>query len=265
MNPDLVNLLGALRARPEDEVAFLALADWCLEQPDDATVARGEHVRLSLRLCHLPRTDPTARDLRRRVKAIEKRWRVAWLGPLRELGHRCDFLPGGLVKLEMTRRRSLRARKAKPLTAEQFAWVSSLEVRSALLDDLRWLAGRLPAGQVRSFRVQLTSADGLVRVLSRCRWLRGLRSLSLCSHAARIAEAELVQLAGLRRLGDLGELKLYNASLDVPGGSALGSSPYLSHLRELSLSYSGLPTPALQALLSPSFTPPASDSVPGEQ
>ena len=30
MNPDLANLLGALRDQPDDETAYLALADWCL-------------------------------------------------------------------------------------------------------------------------------------------------------------------------------------------------------------------------------------------
>ena len=32
MNPDLANLLGAIRDQPGDEIAYLALADWCLEQ-----------------------------------------------------------------------------------------------------------------------------------------------------------------------------------------------------------------------------------------
>ena len=55
MHPDLANLLGALRDDPDDEVAYLALADWCLEQPDEATQARCEHVRLSLEFGKLPR------------------------------------------------------------------------------------------------------------------------------------------------------------------------------------------------------------------
>src|SRR5262245_41050574 len=55
MHPDLANLLGALRDQPDDELAYLALADWCLEQPDEATQARGEHVRLSLEFSKMPR------------------------------------------------------------------------------------------------------------------------------------------------------------------------------------------------------------------
>jgi uncharacterized protein (TIGR02996 family) len=62
VNYDLANLLGALRDRPDDELAYLALADWCLDQPDRATQARGEHVRLSRELSTLSQTDPVARE-----------------------------------------------------------------------------------------------------------------------------------------------------------------------------------------------------------
>jgi len=105
-------------------VAYLALADWCQEQPDAAIQARGEHVRLSLALAKLSATTrPVAK-----CATVSGRWRrrhrAAWLGPLLALAHRCDFLPGGLVKVEVTggRSRSAREAKCRPPRAEEFAW-----------------------------------------------------------------------------------------------------------------------------------------------
>src|SRR4051794_2610767 len=117
MHPDLANLLAALRAAPDDKVAYQALADWCLEQPQPETQARGEHVRLSFQRSTLPRDEPAARELRDQVRALEKRHRAAWLGPLRAFAHRCDFLPGGLVKVELTSNRLAQAREQREVRA----------------------------------------------------------------------------------------------------------------------------------------------------
>src|SRR5262245_36751355 len=129
MNPDLAALLAGLRDDPADEVAAVALADWCLEQSDPATQARGEHVRMSLRLGKLGSGDAGARELRRQVRALEKRHRAAWLGTMRPLAHRCDFLPGGLVRLQLSSGMLRQARSlALPApSAESFAWVSQIE------------------------------------------------------------------------------------------------------------------------------------------
>jgi uncharacterized protein (TIGR02996 family) len=143
MNTDLAILLNALREQPDDEVAYLALSDWCLEHPDAATRARAEHIRLSLELGKLPRIRPRSekhREMHDRVKSIEQKHRPDWLGPLRHLGHRCDFLPGGLLRLELTAGRTAQAHAAKmePLTDTEFAWVSHLIARAISVDHLRW-------------------------------------------------------------------------------------------------------------------------------
>jgi uncharacterized protein (TIGR02996 family) len=256
VNHTSAGLLGALRERPDDKELYLVLADWCLEQPDEATQTRGTYIQLSLSRGKQLRTDPAVRDLRERLRTIERRWQGTWLGSLREFGHRCDFLPGGLVKLEVTGGRAFHGRKAKPPTEEQFAWVKSLDLRSAAVSDLRWLARRLPAGYVHSFQVQVRDPERLAEVLGECRWLRGLRSLSLCPNPVPMGDAEVVRFAGARHLGDLRELRLFNTSLDVGGCSALCNSPHLRQLSELTLSSCGLTAPALRALLSPSFTLP---------
>jgi uncharacterized protein (TIGR02996 family) len=257
MNHDLANLFGAIRQQPNDKLAFLALADWCLEQPDIATQARGEHVRLSAALNGLAGAD--FREARSRLTTLEKRWRAAWLGPLRDLAHRCDFGPGGLVRVEVTHGRISDVLKAKitPPTDEQFGWVASLVARAASLDDLRWMAGILPRGNVHTFRVEVpTNNRPLADVLSGCAWLSGLRTLELSSYTARLADSEVVGLAGLSSLSDLTGLNLCSVELGTPGCSALAHSPHLGRLCELALPTCGLAAPQLRALLTTAFAPP---------
>jgi uncharacterized protein (TIGR02996 family) len=257
MNSDLANLLGALRDRPDDELARLALADWCLEQPDEATQARAEHVRLSLELARLPR-GPSARPLFERVKAMERRWRTPWLGRLREIAHRCDFLPGGLVKLEASGGRTEQAIRANvaPPADEEFAWVSSLVARAISPGCLRWLAGLLPGGLVRSFQLEMTSGVDLVGVLPACPWLPGVRALDVSSFTSsdsgRLADDVVVRLARLESLGELRELRLYNAALHPAGCTALVGSPHLRRLRRLALPRCNL-SAAMPGLCSGSF------------
>jgi len=99
---DLTNLLAALR---DDPTTVWRTSPWPIgarSSPTPPFQARGEHVRLSLALAKLSRNDQAGREMRNRVRSLEKRHRAAWLGPLLALAHRCDFLPGGLVKVEVT-------------------------------------------------------------------------------------------------------------------------------------------------------------------
>jgi uncharacterized protein (TIGR02996 family) len=274
MSPDLANLLGALRDQPDDEVAYLALADWCLDQPDLPTQARGEHVRLSLELGKLSRKHKAeapvsrrrregaraaTRPLREQVKAMERQHRVAWLGPLRDLAHRCDFLPGGLLKVEFTSGRIEQAREAKvrPPSEGELVWVSNLVVRTTSLGDLDWLAGMLPAGCVRSFVLGAPeNAVGLPGVLARCRWLAGVRALDIHSYYPNLLDIGAAGLVSLDCLASLQELHLSHAEIGLDGCSAIGQSPQLRGLRELRLQRCGLGEDHLRALLAPAFVPP---------
>jgi putative addiction module component (TIGR02574 family) len=274
MSPDLANLLGALRDQPDDEVAYLALADWSLDQPDLPTQARGEHVRLSLELGKLSRkynaeapasrrrregARAATRPLREQVKALERQHRVAWLGPLRDLAHRCDFLPGGLLKVEFAGGRIEQARKAqvKAPTEGEFVWVSNLVARSASLGDLDWLADMLPAGCVRSFVLGAPeNAVGLPDVLARCRWLAGVRALDVHSYYPNLADIGAAGLVRLECLASLQELHLSHAEIGLDGCSAIGRSQQLRGLRELHLQRCGLGEDHLRALLAPAFVPP---------
>jgi uncharacterized protein (TIGR02996 family) len=268
MNPDLANLLGALREQPGDELAYLALADWCLEQPNPATQARGEHVRLSLELGKILQNARRAKrhPLASQVKALERRHRTEWLGSMRDLAHRCDFLPGGLLKVAFSGGRidQVRPRNFPPPSELEFAWVSTLEIRAVHRDQLRLLAGWLPAGCVRAFVLEASlpstvrtneSAGTLVQVIPRCRWVSGIRSFTLY-HGWPQSSLEAADLAGLADLQSLQELRLLGVELSTEGCRALARSPHLTRLRELHLDRCGLGEQHLRALLIGAFAPP---------
>jgi uncharacterized protein (TIGR02996 family) len=280
VSPDLANLLAALRDDPADEVASLALADWCLEQPDAATQARGEYARLSLRAGKLPRGE--AQLLREQANAIEKRHRAAWFGPLRQLTHRCDALPGGLTKIDLSDNRLNKARAAGvTVPADLFAWVSEIEMRQMNLDEFAVVAELLPEGFVRSFTGNLSAkGPAAVETLGRCRWLPGLRRLDFRTHG--LGDDGAAALARLDALKGLKELNLNCQQFAHDGMAALSSSANLagltrfgchhtplrleawaalSHctwndsLRTLALDYCKLGTEGLRALLRPEFAP----------
>ena len=48
--PELLALLAAVKAEPDDDTAKLVLADWLQEQDHEADQARGEFVRESVAL-----------------------------------------------------------------------------------------------------------------------------------------------------------------------------------------------------------------------
>lgn len=239
MNPDLAALLSALRDDPADAVANLALADWCLEQHDDATQARGEHVRLSLALAALAPNAPARRESYHRLRAMEKRHRAAWLGSMRPLGHRCDFLPGGLVKLMLSAGKATQARTAGVAapSPEAFAWVSQIETNGGnlTLADFRWLAGLLPAGFVRECAAgcEASPPREAVVALVRSAWSRGLRSLTLT--VPRLGDDAAI-LAQAEALGGLRKLKLRACELTPAGLASLAASPHLAGLTSFALS-----------------------------
>jgi uncharacterized protein (TIGR02996 family) len=258
MSPDLTSLLCALRDQPDDEIAYLALADWCLDQPEAPTQARSEHVRLSLPLCKLPRFSPEARELTRRLRALEKKHQATWLGSMHQFGHRCDFQPGGLIQFEVTggRVQQWRAAKAGPPAEQDFAWVSSFVIRAVTFADLDWLAHSIPVGYLRSFTLGVPENLGvaLMGVLSRCRWLPGVRALNLNSYSyPNLADVGAAGLADLPCLESLQELQLSNADLGVDGCVSIAHSP---HLCRLILQRCGLASGQLRALLVPTFAPP---------
>ena len=101
MNPDLHALLSAIRDAPDDELSRLALADWCMEQPDAATQARGEYIQASLRRTRMKDGEPAAHELDEHMEELVGRFRRAWYGALRHQTHRLGMVRGMLI-VELT-------------------------------------------------------------------------------------------------------------------------------------------------------------------
>jgi uncharacterized protein (TIGR02996 family) len=238
VNSDLAALLAALRDCPEDEVARLALADWCLEQPEPALQARGEHLRLHARRAALAYNQPEYRSLSERIRALECGHRRAWLGAPRRFAHRCDFVPGGLVRVEVSDGRLAQVipKKPAPLAREDFVWVTTVESRTPLtMEHLRWLSAYLPEAFLRGFSASVARPGGpeAVRVLAGSAWVEGLRVLNL--RGSGLGDVGTRVLAGTARLACLQSLDLARNGLERAGLKALADSEILGRLCGLSV------------------------------
>src|SRR5262249_35819708 len=154
----------------------------------------------------------------------------AWLGSMRQLAHRCNVLPGGLVKIELGENRLNKARAAGvTVPADLFAWVSEIEMQQMTLDEFAFVGELLPEGFVRSFTGNLAAkGPAAVETLGRCRWLPGLRSLNFRTHG--LGDNGAAALARLDALRQLKELNLNNQQLAHDGMAALAASANLAGL-----------------------------------
>src|SRR5688572_26137162 len=84
---EVEGLLDAIRERPDEDLPRLALADWCMEQPDPAVQARGEFIQLRCRAASLPPGDPSRPELELRARLLRSQHEEKWLG---EIARNCD-------------------------------------------------------------------------------------------------------------------------------------------------------------------------------
>src|SRR5262245_16683342 len=87
---------------PEDDAPRLILADWLEEHGEtEADRARGEFVRLQVRLAHreLADEDDAERADRARAWELQRRYHSAWIGDLADAGLGEFCLVRGLVQV----------------------------------------------------------------------------------------------------------------------------------------------------------------------
>jgi uncharacterized protein (TIGR02996 family) len=72
------SLIAAIRATPEDDDVRRVCADWFEDQGDEASVARGQFIRLQLQRAALPLSDPQHSELQARELRLLKRWARVW-------------------------------------------------------------------------------------------------------------------------------------------------------------------------------------------
>jgi len=234
--PELLALLAAVKAEPDDDTARLVLADWLQEQDHEADRARGEFVRLHVRKAQAGTPAAEVSALWAEVQRLWEQYHRAWVGPLADAGFSAwAYGAGRGLLFPSIDGAQLVARAARQAAAsEAYAWVgglafarlSSLQnrafVRSPLIESLIGL--RYDECHVESWAVEeLAHAPGAANL----RWLvlRGLRVGAIAAEAV----AASPRLARLRRL-ELGYAQLSDA-----GFKALCDSPHLNELRSLAV------------------------------
>lgn len=210
---ELLALLAAIKAEPEEHTPTLALADWLQEQPGAADQARGEF--LGLLVASRPERFPA------RLTSLWNSYETEWVGALRAAGFRFgaahDYFRWGLL-FPTVDGATVATDPTPVLGTEQFAWVAGATVRAAdaptgtLLADAPFLAPLVG--------LRVAPGDGGRAFLTRF--------------------AEVPRANALLEL-DLGGWRRHWHSL-----ASLARSPHLTKLRRLVLRDSVLATPAFQ-------------------
>jgi uncharacterized protein (TIGR02996 family) len=232
MSSDLAGLLEAIRERPDEDLPRLALADWCMEQPDPLLAARGEFIQLRCRAAGLDLCDDQRSRLEHRARQLREQHERAWLGTLAEVVDGWDF-ERGLVLIEL--REGFHTRSLLKRLAKHTEWLWVIGVKGLLLNalDLRRLIGSPLAGQ-------LTSLD-----LTDCEI--GLAGAQFISRSKRLARLTRLRL-GYSQIGDKGAAALAKARLPrlvtldlshnimgLPGARAIAACTGLDSLLHLAL------------------------------
>ncbi len=249
--PELLALLAAVKADPDDNMPKLALADWLQEQDDEHDRARGEFLREHVRLRQLP-PDETLADT---TSSLWQQHHEAWFGPLRATGfwnnwHRWGLLIGCIDGTKLV------AKKGLALAGtEVYAWLAGLAFdrlsntqlrkfhRSPLLDTLIGL-------QFEGCNVYPSILAELV-ASPRAAGLRFLEIGKIAAPAPAIAASP--HMARLR------ELRLWQARVADAGFKALCDSPHLNELRSLHVPNGSLTIHAARAFAEAKGLPAVTD------
>ncbi len=211
-------LLEAIRANPDDDLAYRALADRLEEQGE---ASRAEFMRLQSELARLPAKGRRRRKLAAREQELLRLEQANWLAPFE----------GRYLKLECQFRRGL---------------VDSLSLQdlpsgdtAAVLDELHVLLSRPIVGAVRSLVIRPNRGVPMLKVLAESPALGGLTSLEL--RYPGVGDAGLAVLVGSVYLGRLRRLRIcdgieHTGRIGTAGLQALAASPGL-RLAELALTY----------------------------
>jgi uncharacterized protein (TIGR02996 family) len=248
---DAQGLLDAIRERPDDDLPRLALGDWCMEQPDEATQARGEFIQLRCRAARLAPEDPARLALELRSRHLRERYERQWLGSIAKGVRGWDF-DRGLVVIEL-------------------AWDSGGLSLDGLtfLPEWPWVIGvkgvllTRQTVEVLSLSVaadQLTSLD-----LSDCEvGAAGARAVALPGRFPRLSQLRLAygrigdegaETLGTSSLDRLTVLSLFAAGVGPAGAQALANATGLKRLFSLDLGHNTLGQQGARAIAACSALP----------
>jgi uncharacterized protein (TIGR02996 family) len=258
--PELLALLAAVKADPDDDTAKLVLADWLEEQDLDADRARGEFLREAVRYHRMDAADPARPDVLARLDSLWQRHYRVWLGSLPQAGFRfwghasrSWLLTPGIDGAQLVARRAMNV-----VGTEAYAWVGGLtfdrltdpqfrEFLSGPLSDsllalafdgcnvgpaaFADLAASPKAGSLKSLGIIRVQAPTTVRGWSSR--FAGLRTLRLQS--AEVRDAGFKAICDSPHLKELRSLTVMNDSLTLHSGRAFADSEHLPALTELNL------------------------------
>jgi uncharacterized protein (TIGR02996 family) len=208
--PELLALLAAVKAEPEDDTPRLALADWLQEQDHDADRARGEFLRTLVEYNRTPPETIEAAELLAKLKKLWEHYHPAWVGPLMTAGFQ---FPRGHSSSEWGLLRpfingyQVATRDAKRVAgSEAYAWVGHLDFNG------------LSSNQLRKF-----TASRLLDTL-----------IGLRIHHCSVGPGAMGEVVQSSHAAALKYLDLYRVR--APAG-AVAHSPHMARLRELRLPY----------------------------
>lgn len=224
---ELVALLRACRAEPEDDTPRLVLADWLDEQGE---ADRAELVRLQCRLSR-DENDPDRLALRARERELLGRGITDWLAPFK----RPDWYPQfrrGLVRLAIRGTKTSVKSLVALARTEASAWIEHLSVTGITPLAMSELIDSPIAADVRELDAGMTGADEVARMVAATPAFGGLTRLAL-GDSFTLAGAEAI--VGAEHLSGVVDLHLRDSEMGEEGLRLILDAENLSGVQKLSL------------------------------
>jgi uncharacterized protein (TIGR02996 family) len=222
--PELMALLAAVKAEPEEDTPKLALADWLQEQDEEADRARGEYVREVVRYHGMQGGDPA------RLTVLSQHYHSTWFGPLIAAGFQFSGSEHWALRFPTIDGIKLVAKKAMALAGtEAYAWISGLSFYRLSTAQLTKFASSPLLDSLIGLWIQDCSVYGnSVAALVTSERARGMRHLVL-----EKVHVPAASIAGSPHMARLRELSLCSTYLEDAGFKAICDSPHLNELRSL--------------------------------
>jgi uncharacterized protein (TIGR02996 family) len=232
--PELLTLLAAVKAEPEDDTAKLVLADWLEEQDHEADRARGEYLREAVRYHRMDAADPTRTDVLGRLDSLWQRHSGEWLGPLPAAGFRFwGHASRSWLLTPLIDGTQLVARAATGAAgSEAYAWVGGLTFDR--LTDPQF--GEFLSGPLSDSLIALAFDGCNVGPAAFAGLAESPKAGSLKSLAVLRVPARAGAFGRSRSFAGLRTLRFQNAEIGDAGFKELCDSPHLNELRSLEVS-----------------------------
>jgi len=258
--PEVLALLAEAKARPDDDIPRLILADFLEDSFDPVDQTRGSFLRLQCQLARMPQHDPAAAPLRQRLIQVRAEAEALWLGPLRtaDLAQEWEW-HRGLLWISVRKCRVFQTEAQRLLATEALAWVEGVHLRgptemilpclkSPLLDHVSCLSLAYSPLYYAGLRA-LSHCPALARFswlnLGSCHITAGTR----ISPEGKANEVATAPLLGSPHLGRLTRLGLSDNELSREDLAALASTRKLAELEHLDLSHNAVGAQQLIYLL----------------